>query len=798
MTDSQRLQSTAAKVLRQFHANITYLILDECNSEPEFRERLRDLISTMAESKPELGGFMLQPVNIERYSLLLYKKYANLEVGNEFEEGLAALSLGFKPSGNPDRDAYKETLLGFVKTECIEKEQLIALADMRKTKNISEAEHFAILTELDISKERFTQMVRNGNASPAEKAIQKAALEKQAADRLAAEKRAAEERARVSKAVEKERVAAVEKERSAAAASGIAAASYAPPSSGKLRNLAKQFEAGQIKNASNNLVADTSADEALARQMRMEMGRQEEDWERLANERLIAQLNSDNLNYQEAKRLEAETEALNAALAQRLKEEDEQAVKSRQNGDFEAARLARQLAAEEEARLRAQALARQESDRQGAQLAARLMAQAEEEERATAARKRAQVEQDAATARRRAEEEAARRRAEDEAARKRTEDDLAAARRLAASQSPPPAASPAAASPAWDAPPPAYAPPSYSPPAAAPNNNFRYVKEYWTVIAPSGLRVRSSPSADGTALGVLNKGTIVASQVRQDNWIKHSTGWSMYESDGRALAQLISPDAFPRYEVLSTLRIREAPSPSATELGVLNEGQTVLGLKTEGHWLQHELGWSMMHTDPAQRGEKKVFLQPATHLLSAPVPVRRSSSNGRNEVEQFEVLSPLRVRETPSPDGKEAGILQPGSRVNGLEIKGLWLRHDLGWSMIHSDPSKGEKKYFLKSLRGSGGGAVSPAAVSSPRASPRSREPLAVSGVGAYFEVCAPAGLRIRDSPSDKGKEVGLLQNGQKILCTDLQGTWMRHAQGWSLILSDSKGERKVFLQPVD
>jgi len=205
---------------------------------------------------------------------------------------------------------------------------------------------------------------------------------------------------------------------------------------------------------------------------------------------------------------------------------------------------------------------------------------------------------------------------------------------------------------------------------------------------------------------------------------------------------------------------------------VLNEGQTVLGLKTEGHWLQHELGWSMMHTDPAQRGEKKVFLQPATHLLSAPVPVRRSSSNGRNDfvVEQFEVLSPLRVRETPAAEGKEAGILQPGSRVNGLEIKGLWLRHDLGWSMIHSDPAKGEKKYFLKSMRN---GAA--AAVSSPRAaaaspSPRSREPLAVSGVGAYFEVCAPAGLRIRDAPNDKGKEIGLLQNGQKILCTDLQG----------------------------
>jgi hypothetical protein len=295
-------------------------------------------------------------------------------------------------------------------------------------------------------------------------------------------------------------------------------------------------------------------------------------------------------------------------------------------------------------------------------------------------------------------------------------------------------------------------------------------------------------------LGILKTGTIVASQVRQESWIKHSTGWSMYESEGRPLAQLINADAFIRYEVLSSLRIREAPSATATEIGVLTEGQTVLGLEVQGHWLQHELGWSMMHSDPSQKGEKKVFLQPATHLLSAPVSQPRVS-------DQYEVINPLRVRETPSPDGKEVTVLPLGAKVIGHEIKGFWLRHDLGWSMIHSDPSKGEKKYFLQSSKRGVASSPSPRVASpspNPRSPSRARDPLEVSGVGAYFEVCASAGLRIRDAPSEKGNEVGLLPHGKKILCTDLQGVWMKHSLGWSLILNDSKGERKVFLQPAD
>jgi len=147
------------------------------------------------------------------------------------------------------------------------------------------------------------------------------------------------------------------------------------------------------------------------------------------------------------------------------------------------------------------------------------------------------------------------------------------------------------------------------------------------------------------------------------------------------------------------------------------------------------------------------------------------------------VINPLRVRDAPSSEGKELCILPLGQVITCHEIKGFWLRHDLGWSMIHSDPAKGEKKYFLQVLRKRG-------------ASPNPGK-LAVAGVGATFEVVAPSGLRIRDAPHERSNELGILPDGKKIMCTDIQGSWMRHSLGWSLILSDVGGQRKVYLHPV-
>jgi len=73
------------------------------------------------------------------------------------------------------------------------------------------------------------------------------------------------------------------------------------------------------------------------------------------------------------------------------------------------------------------------------------------------------------------------------------------------------------------------------------------------------------------------------SSVRQDNWIQHSEGWSMFENGDKVFARRLTPADYPTYEVVSKggLRSRESPAPNAKETVVLATGSTVF-LSREG------------------------------------------------------------------------------------------------------------------------------------------------------------------------------------------------------------------------
>lgn len=418
-----------------------------------------------------------------------------------------------------------------------------------------------------------------------------------------------------------------------------------------------------------------------------------------------------------------------------------------------------------------------------------------------------------------------------------------------------PSPSPVAAS-ARDPPPPPYVPSSAPPPdydappsySVAIGESKASGREYWTILKP--IRVRDAPNTNANAIGKLEAGQICVSTQRQGNWFKHAQGWSMFEGDGKIFAQPVKEEILPSYQALITVRVRSAPSPNAPELGFLHPGQTVVGMETGG-WLRHDTGWSMM-SDPK---DNKIFLQPVGAQQPAPVVaaadpctyyealfqvrIRREATsqsaelgtlgvgqvvrclevqgawmrheqgwsllygdvkgtrttflqqtNARpTEIKQpqyYEVVHPLRVRATPSIAGAELGTLELGKKVKCLEIQGFWLRHEQGWSMIHSDPAKGEKRPFLQP--------VQPAILQ--KASSQVQQSKKDDSMA--FEVVAAGGLRVRDSPSDRGKEVGLLKPGQRIVGTDIQGTWVRHALGWSLVFGvGKKGEKIMYLKPL-
>jgi hypothetical protein len=85
----------------------------------------------------------------------------------------------------------------------------------------------------------------------------------------------------------------------------------------------------------------------------------------------------------------------------------------------------------------------------------------------------------------------------------------------------------------------------------------------------------------------------------------------------------------------------------------------------------------------------------------------------------YEVVSKggLRSRESPSASAKETVVLATGSIVYCLETQGFWIHHPEGWSMQHSDPSKGDKKIFLVEKDAKGAAAAPPAKAEKEQAS---------------------------------------------------------------------------------
>jgi len=104
----------------------------------------------------------------------------------------------------------------------------------------------------------------------------------------------------------------------------------------------------------------------------------------------------------------------------------------------------------------------------------------------------------------------------------------------------------------------------------------------------------------------------------------------MFENGDKVFARRLTSADYPTYEVVSKggLRTRESPSPNAKETVVLATGSTVYCLETQGFWVRHPEGWSMIHSDPT-KGDKKIFL------------VEKSAASGGSPRTEREVSLPL-------------------------------------------------------------------------------------------------------------------------------------------------------------
>lgn len=95
-------------------------------------------------------------------------------------------------------------------------------------------------------------------------------------------------------------------------------------------------------------------------------------------------------------------------------------------------------------------------------------------------------------------------------------------------------------------------------------------------------------------------------------------------------------------------------------------------------------------------GSSGQLLTSVGRTASLSTAARPRTISAARDLDVYEVVNLLRIRDSPSTSGTEIGVLEVGQKVNCLDIRGLWMRHDAGWSMMQSDPNKdGPKKQFL-------------------------------------------------------------------------------------------------------
>jgi hypothetical protein len=203
----------------------------------------------------------------------------------------------------------------------------------------------------------------------------------------------------------------------------------------------------------------------------------------------------------------------------------------------------------------------------------------------------------------------------------------------------------------------------------------------WQVLSAGGLRIRKEP--DGEPVGVLPQGTVITALEVKDvgttTWVKHGTGWSMLGTPGK---QFLTDHVIPPFggqqqvpsvwRVLSEggLRVRAAPSLSATAFGVLPKGTIITSLERKDDWMRHDKGWSLIQAKGKSFLEEVLVGAPASTTVSGNSP-SVSVASIKHDVKTALGASPLSAGrahvENADTESKHESAKTNGSSVTTIQ-----------------------------------------------------------------------------------------------------------------------------------
>jgi len=159
---------------------------------------------------------------------------------------------------------------------------------------------------------------------------------------------------------------------------------------------------------------------------------------------------------------------------------------------------------------------------------------------------------------------------------------------------------------------------------------------------------------------------------------------------------------------------------------------------------------------------------------------KASGASSNSKARTWRVVFPkgVNVRNLPGREGSVTGILQYGERVTEIEVRGTWLHHNKGWSIIQA----GDKIALVcedQLLQQP----APPAAVAAAAAPPAPASFAPPSGPGSLWRVVYPKGVNVRAGPDAISPVIGGLNPGAIVSELERKGDWVRHDKGgWSIV----------------
>jgi len=206
------------------------------------------------------------------------------------------------------------------------------------------------------------------------------------------------------------------------------------------------------------------------------------------------------------------------------------------------------------------------------------------------------------------------------------------------------------------------------------------------------------------------------------------------------------------HAVLHATTIHEKPDEKSPIVGRLKQWSHVVALGEANGWVQHELGWTY-----------KYFNNDSPCLLTI------------EDIYVVVALGGVNAYDAPKVGATHITHLDYNEEIPSFGTRGEWVYHPFGWSVMHNADGNPNLKRLVDDAAGLHANEEGQA--------------------DTYRVIAPPRGLNVRSVPDVTAPVEDTMSVDTVVTKLEVQGDWLRHTKGWSLVWGYEKDRFVLYLE---